>query len=123
MIDLVFVNINGHRVDTDKRVKLEKRISNAPSEFHKGYAVEGFQPGVFDAARATYIKAREVAISEGAKKIPEEWSERAWLAKAKPKRVRTKPYELHQAATECKALAEKAGWTHVEVRALSKGAS
>jgi hypothetical protein len=117
-----FVNIHGHPVDTDKRIKLPKRDSKAPGEFHKGYAVEGFPPGSLEAAKEAHEKARAGELSSGSKRVRDEWSEAAWMAKAKTKRVRTKPYELVQAAMECKALAEKAGWFGVEVRSLSKGA-
>lgn len=115
-----FVNIHGQTVDTDKRVKLPKRDSSAPGEFHKGFAVEGIPPGTLEAAKDAHDKARAGELSSGSKRVRDEWSEASWLAKAKAKRVRTKPYELHQAALDCKALAEKAGWLRVEVRSLSK---
>lgn len=122
MSEIAFVNIHGQTVDTTKRVKLEKRTSTAPSEFHKGYAVQGIEPGVMEEARADYNKKRDSAMHEGLKDVPEAWSELAWLRKAKFKRVRTKPYELYSAASECKALAEKAGWLHVRVQTLSSEA-
>lgn len=121
MTSLAFVNINGHRVDITKRVPLPKRGSSAPAEFHKGFAVEGIPPGALEEAKRLHEQERAIAIRENAKRIPDEWNELTWLAKAKAKRVRTKPYEVPEAATQCKELAEKSGWLRVTVRPLSKG--
>ncbi len=44
----------------------------------------------------------------------EEWRAR-WMTKNKPKRVRSKPYELEDAANVCAELARKAGWMHVRL--------
>lgn len=124
MTELAFVNIHGQRVDTDKRVKLEKRVSNAPSEFHKGWAVEGIPPGAIAEAQEEHTRKRNAAINAGAARIPDDWDIDTWLRKdAKFKRVRTKAYEISSAAEQCKELAEKAGWTHVRIRALTKGGS
>lgn len=116
-----FVNINGQRVDTERRVKLEKRVSNAPGEFHKGFIVEGIPPGTLETAMKEHAAGRACELSTGAKRVRPEWDVAAWMAKAKAKRVRTKPYSLVEAANECKSLAEKAGWLRVEIRAMSKG--
>lgn len=123
MTEIAFVNIHGQRVDTNKRVPLPKRASTAPGEFHKGWAVEGIPPGAMEEARALHEQERAVAIREGAKRIPEEWNELTWLAKAKAKRVRTKAYEVPEAAALCAELAEKHGWLRVTVRPLSKGSA
>lgn len=118
--NIEFVNIHGQPVDTTKRVRLEKRDRGAPTEYHKGYCVEGIPPGAREEAMEALARLRSMAESAGGK-LPEPWNESAWIAKAKARRVRTKPYELCQAAEECKALAEKAGWLRVTIRALSKG--
>lgn len=121
--EVAFVNIHGQRVDTTKRVPLPKRTSTAAAEFHKGFAVEGIPPGALESAREAHNCERATAIREGAKRIPDEWNELTWLAKAKAKRVRTKPYEVPAAAMLCKELAEKMGWLRVTVRPLSKGST
>lgn len=121
--EVSFVNIHGQRVDTDKRVPLPKRVSAAPGEYHKGFAVEGIPPGALEAAKEAHECERATAIREGAKRIPEEWNELTWIAKAKTKRVRTKAYEVPEAAMLCKEMAEKAGWLRVAVRPLSKGSA
>lgn len=116
-----FVNIHGQPVDTTRRIKLPKRESAAPGEYHKGFAVEGLPPGSLEAAKVEHERARAAELSSNSKRVRPEWDEAEWMAKARAKRVRTKPYELSQAALDCKTLAEKAGWLRVEVRSLSKG--
>jgi hypothetical protein len=119
-----FVNIHGQRVYTDKRVPRPKRASSGPGEYHKGWAVEGVPPGALEEAQRLHEQERAVAIRENATRIPDEWNAATWLqTKAKYKRVRTKAYEVPEAATQCKEMAEKAGWLQVSVRALSKGAA
>jgi hypothetical protein len=44
-----------------------------------------------------------------------------WLGKHAPKRVRSKPYSLAEAADVCAELARKAGWQHVRVDELLRG--
>jgi hypothetical protein len=122
LTELEFVNIKGRRVDTSKRVKLERK-ANESEVFHKGYVVEGLPPGSLEVAMQEHARARAAEVSENSKRIRPEWNLETWLAKAKAKRVRSKPCELKQAALECKALAEKAGWLRVEIRAMSKGAA
>lgn len=124
MSELAFVNIHGQAVDTTKRVPLPKRTSEGPGEFHKGWVVEGVPPGALEEAKALHEQERAVAIRENAKRIPDEWNAIVWLqTKAKLKRVRTKAYEVPEAAALCKDMAEKAGWLQVRVRALSKGSA
>lgn len=124
MTAIAFVNIHGQAVDTTKRVPLPKRTSDGPGEFHKGWAVEGVPPGALEGAKKIHESERAIAIRENATRIPDEWNDLTWLqTKAKLKRVRTKPYEVPEAAAACKELAEKAGWLQVRVRALSKGSA
>jgi hypothetical protein len=44
-----------------------------------------------------------------------------WMSKNKPKRARSKPYEIESAADQCAALMTKAGWLHVRVDELMRG--
>lgn len=117
-----FVNIHGQLVNTDIRVPLPKRHSDGPGEYHKGWVVEGVPPGALEEAQKLHEQERAVAIRENATRIPDEWNAATWLqTKAKLKRVRTKAYEVPEAAMQCKEMAEKAGWLLVRVRAMSKG--
>jgi len=101
-----YVNILGEEVDTSPvKIKKTKAVGDVKA-FHKGFSVEGIPPGVIEEARA---------------KLGDEFNENVFYGSAKTKKVRAKPYELEDAAHECKALAEKAGWLRVTVNAKSKG--
>jgi len=120
--EVEFVNIHGDPVDTTKRVPIPKKVTEGAEQSHKGFAVEGIPPGALEAAQDLHERERAVAIRENSKRIPDEWNALTWMqTKAKLKRVRTKPYELLEAANQCKELAEKAGWLRVQVRSMSKG--
>jgi hypothetical protein len=111
------VNIHGSRVSTTpvktaKRPKREK-----PESYHNGWRVVGIPPGTLEAARAEFIAKQREA------KAPKDWDEGNWLMNAKPKPVRSKPYEIPQAAQECAELAVRAGWLRVEVVELKKEAA
>ena len=101
-----------------------------PDEYHRGYSVEGFPPGFIDAAQkqaddslaawhAMSNEKREAAEKDG-RREPKPWDLDQFLIRTKRKKVRSRPYEVEAAASECKALAERAGWTHVIVNELKK---
>lgn len=107
-----FVNVHGERINPyatpsalNARPKTT-RIDDGPK--HKGFSVEGYAPGVLEAAQKT-------AEGNG---LP--WDEQAEIRRIKPQRVRSKPYEIPAAAEECAQLARRCGWRHVVVRALTK---
>jgi hypothetical protein len=50
----------------------------------------------------------------------EEWTPK-WMGKNKPKRARSKPYEIESSADQCAGLMRKAGWLHVRVDEILKG--
>lgn len=89
-----------------------------------GFIVLGYSPEHW----AERVKAREEAFrlySEDPtkNKAPgtlEEFTVR-WMGKNKPKRARSKPYEIEQSADQCAELMRKAGWTHVRVDEILKG--
>lgn len=110
--------------------KRKKRESNAPEQWHKGFAVEGHPPGALEAARDAAIDAvarwdaldsqeRTKQIAAGARK-PKEWNEADWRQNSRKTRVRSKPYEIPEAADQCKELAERAGWTDVRVAPIER---
>lgn len=43
-----------------------------------------------------------------------------WLMNARKKAIRSKPYEVKEAAEVCADLARKAGWLAVEVREIKR---
>lgn len=44
-----------------------------------------------------------------------------WLLKNKPKRARSKPYEIESSAEQCAEMLRKAGWLNVRVDELLRG--
>lgn len=130
---LDFVNILGEKVDTTKRVKLAKRESTTPAEYHKGWRVLGVSPDAVKAAGAE----RELAIANAIKRnanvkagigpfrssidVPPAFDPVAWIASAPLRPARGKPFEVHDAALQCFEMAKKSGWQRLEVRRLAKG--
>jgi hypothetical protein len=64
-------------------------------------------------------KARQERRAEGQKE-PKPWDEATWRSKTKLRPVRSKPYELRDAAMQCADLARKAGWLDVVVLEVAK---
>lgn len=114
-----FVNINGDPITfiSEERVKHPKK--EQPEEFHNGWRAQGIPPGALEAARDWHRNEVKYAQLHNTK-MPKDWDEQHWLMTARRKPVRSKPYEVPEAAQECKALAEKAGWLRVEVLELKK---
>lgn len=93
--------------------------------YHNGWRVEGFRPGAIEQAKLDTEK--EIADYE---RLPEEQQMKAkrpkdfelkrYLSTAKRSPVRPKPYELRQAAEECKRLAESAGWEYLVIVEIKK---
>lgn len=109
-----FVTINGDpwRPQASKPQPKARPEPGSDGKFHKGWLVEGIPPGALEAAKAAALKLGN-----------EPWvGDEVWLNAAKPKKVRSKPYSIPQAAQECAALAERAGWLRVRVRELSSEA-
>lgn len=105
---LTFVNINGDAVDTTGKPK-EKRVKPVLEVgYHKGWRFKGVKPGAMDEAKLLAEKVR----------LP--FNEQNWFMNAPRTAVRSKPYEIRDAADICKTLAEKAGWTGVFVEEVKK---
>jgi hypothetical protein len=82
-----------------------------------GFVVEGYSPSYWSGRLIDY------GIALKGKKHPgtlEEY-EPAWRSKNKPKRARSKPYEIESSADQCAEMLRDAGWRHVAVRELLKG--
>ena len=91
----------------------------APDSFHKGFRVVGLWPGDFEKARAKRLREIQAAKRNG-KSTPDDLTFETWAALARRKPLRAKPYELQDAAIECKRLTEKAGWVHVEIHEIKR---
>lgn len=121
---LAFVNLLGESLDSvvenaKKKKPAVKRAAQPAKSFHNGWRVTGLPPGSLEAAKASRESDIKSAIAN-ARKIPQPFDSALWLATAKQKPVRSKPYELVSAAIECKSLAEKAGWLNVQVQELKQ---
>lgn len=117
---MTYVNFLGEEIalidhGTNKKVKKAQRDS-----YHNGWRVQGIPPEAVESAREGNRRLQEMANKAGGKPIPSFDLER-WLMTAKGKPVRSRPFEVPQAAQECKELAERMGWLRVEVVELKKG--
>lgn len=131
-----FVNASGQPLNIagmEALAKLQKRPepkAEDPAEFHKGWRVQGHPPGAMEAARAEAEKLcrewNEQTEQEKAEAIrsgdraPVAWNESQWRRETRKKPVRSKPYEIPDAARQCADLAAKAGWLDIEVAELKK---
>lgn len=68
-----------------------------------------------EAARKEALQAAELG------RDPKEWNEENWLMNAKGKPIRAKPYEVYEAAEQCKAIADKSpDWLRVRIEEIKK---
>ena len=105
-----------------------KRVSDrSVAKISMGFLVLGYSPeqmaqaereheAMAAAHRASLRKNADVSVP--ARLGP--FDADAYMRKAKPKRIRSKPYGLSSAADACKELAEKAGWLRVTVEEVLK---
>lgn len=117
---LQFVNPWGQPVNTAPP-NTPKKKKEEPGSYHKGWRVMGIPPGSLEKAQEEHIKKARDAEKRG--KPIADFDYGIWLMTARKKAVRSKPYEVHAAAEECQALAEKSGWLRVEVIAIAKEAA
>lgn len=109
---LQFVNYRGEPVSMYAPPMPRKRAAG-PADWHKGWRVVGIPPGALEEAKAKH--ERDAADVRAKGKEPKPWDEANWLMNARKKPVRGKPYEVPEAAQQCRALAEAAGWLAVDV--------
>jgi hypothetical protein len=106
--------------------KKPKAQADPNQRYHRGYRIVGHKPGAVELAR----QANEAEMTrwqmmsaksraESGAKPPKAWDEAWWRLNAKKDTV--KAVDLHLAALEAKELAERYGWTEVDVIELKKG--
>lgn len=117
---LSYVNIYGRPVSVAPPIEVKKKARAQPDAYHKGWRVMGIPPGNLEKAQQEHIKKARDAEKRG--KPIADFDQGAWLAKAKKKPVRSKPYEVMTAAMQCKDLAERGGWLALELAEVTKGA-
>lgn len=101
-----------------------KPKSEGPDAFHKGFRAEGYPPGFVvaaeAAANAAIIQWNQADDSyRNGRKAPQMWNFNTWSNRVKRKPIE-KPFASEESAETAKALAERAGWTHVQVVALKR---
>lgn len=131
-----YVNANGQPLDIcymEQIAKATRRIkpkAEGVAEFHKGWRVQGHPPGAMEEAKAeaerlTRIwneqsEADKAAALRSGDRAPAVWNEAQWRRETRKKPVRSKPYEVPEAARLCADMATKAGWLDIEVAELKK---
>lgn len=117
---LTYANIFGDPVSLDPSKHARKKVKRElPDEgYHKGWRVIGIPPGALEEAKRQYLADAAIEAADG--KTPKPWDEHFWLMNAKGKPVRSKPYEIPEAAKTCKRMAEASGWLRVEIVELKK---
>lgn len=132
-MSLSYVNARGEPIELGSRESHCKpaRPKTEPKSFHKGWRVMGHRPGAIEEAESEATRAhekwaesRDKAMAAGLSSYeeqPEPWNREDWLRNTKKKPVRSKPYEIPEAADVCADLAKKSGWLCVEVVEVKKG--
>lgn len=88
-----------------------------------GWVVSGYSPDRWNARVHDYELAKDDHRKAPLKvKSPGslEDFERTWMKKNKPKKLRSRPYEIESAAKQCAAMAAADGYIHVTVEEILK---
>ena len=117
-MSLEFVNYLGRSLPPPSDSEPVKRKKKAPQidSFHKGFRVVGVTEVMLANARLEHEQKQK----EHPKKQMGPFDENNWLMNARKKPIRSKPYELIDAANVCADLARKAGWLAVEVLEIKR---
>lgn len=115
-----FVNIHGRPVDTTP-VKQAAKSKATQDEAHKGYLAVGYSPEQIEAGRVAHEAEISAAIAN--KRVPPQpWSVEAFMRKTKPRKIRTQPYFILDAAKQaCVMAAKQLGWINCRVEPVIKG--
>jgi hypothetical protein len=115
---LTYVNHRGEPISTGPSGKaaVKKSSTSSQDSYHKGWDVLGFSPEHLAEARRLHELEPPAA---GQERKP--FDEAAYLRNAKPKKARSKPYGVWEAAEQCADLMRRAGWKVVTVQARAKG--
>lgn len=123
--------VNGQEVTAEQfeamALKKKPRAPKDPVGYHKGWRVLGHAPGAMEEARLQrgldiehYEKCSYQERAElGLVPVPP-WNEDYWRRNAKKTALRSKPYEIYEAAELCAEMARKDGWEDVEIIEVKK---
>ena len=127
-MSLSFVNLHGDAITYAKmnamraagvEAERARRAANKSTErTHKGWRVVGIPPCLLEKAQAEHASVIETARKAG---LPGDkpFDQPEWLRKQRRQAVRSKPYNLREAAAQCAELATKGGWLEVRVNELT----
>lgn len=127
---MTYVNYRGEEIGLIDHGRAPKAKKDEQS-FHKGFRVQGIPPGALEAAEKAHPQLIADAVSWNeriasgktggkAKPVPGPWNPDRWLNEAPRRPVRSKPYEVPEAAEECRRMAQAAGWLRVEIVEMKK---
>jgi len=130
-----YVNAKGEPINLEALAKKHQPIKaksesmrrvddRADAKVSYGFAVVGFSPEHLRVAALEHAKA--LGNQQGRELLPKEkllgpWDENTYMRTNKPKRVRSKPYEVASAADQCAEMVRKAGWKNVRVEEIMRG--
>lgn len=109
--EVTFVNIHGQPVST-----VGEKVKRPPPEvqsFHKGWRVTGFSVDHLAQAKKDHESEQAELRANGREAKP--WDESMYMRTHNGKPVRSKPYQIREAAQQCAELASKSGWQGVQV--------
>lgn len=123
--------VNGQEVTAEQfKVQAEKKKPKPVREqkgYHKGFRVVGHAPGAVEEAYHAHEKAihdyRKESPARRAEmglKEPKPWDEDFWRRNSKKTPLRSKPYEIYEAAELCAEMAKKDGWEDIEIIEVKK---
>lgn len=127
-MSLSFVNLHGDAITPAKieamrdagvlAERLRRAANKSTERTHKGWRVVGIPPGLLEKAQAEHASVIETARKAG---LPGDkpFDQPEWLRKQRRQAVRSKPYNLREAAAQCAELATKGGWLEVQVNELT----
>jgi hypothetical protein len=126
-----FVNIHGQRVSTSSVQQVKSTSAGLKRVFDKqsakqslGFEVCGYPPAQWQRREDEYrrLLANYQADPDGAKHpgTEDEFTYR-WVNKNRPKKARSKPYEIASAAEQCADLCRRSGWQQVRIEEVLKG--
>jgi hypothetical protein len=131
-----FVNAAGQPVNINELAKKHKRPPKAAAEGLRrvetrseakrsdGFVVTGYSPEDWSDRAVTYDhelkRFQDAGLGAKNPGTLDEFTAK-WMQENKPKRARSKPYEVEAAADQCAEMMRKAGWLHVTVSELLKG--
>lgn len=118
--------VNGREVTAEQfQAQAEKKKPKPVREqngYHKGFRVVGHAPGAVDLAKFQREDEIRVWNRKRVGESPKPWDEASWRRNSKKTALRSKPYDIYEAAELCADMARQDGWEDVEIIEVKKEA-